>query len=238
MRAIGTIASANSAGWAVEKPHMRALLDYLPAAIAAIGIVLLGIIAENLNTRSFQQVLRFEVADDLGVTRARLEGVITANAHLIRGMTAVVATEPNISQSDFSELAAQIMRGKSQIRNIVGAPDMVIRYIHPLQGNEAAMGLDYNAVPAQREAAYRARDLNEMILAGPVDLVQGGRGFIARMPVITAEKPGQPSRFWGLISTVLDLDRVYDAAGLKDPDLQIEIAIRGQDATGAEGAVF
>jgi len=238
MRAIGTIASANSAGWASEKPHVRTLLDYLPAAVAAIGIVLLGIIAENLNTRSFQQVLRFEVSDDVNVVRARLEGIITANASLIRGMTAVIATEPDISQSDFIELAAQIMRGKSQIRNIVGAPDMVIRYVHPFKGNEAAMGLDYNAVPAQREAAFRARELGELLLAGPVDLVQGGRGFIARAPVFTAETPERPSRFWGLVSTVLDLDSVYEAAGLADPELEIEIAIRGKDATGPEGPIF
>ena len=238
MRAIGTIASANSAGWALEKPHMRTLLDYLPAAVAAIGIVLLGIIAENLNTRSFQQALRFEVADDIGIVRARLEGIITANAHLIRGMTAVIATEPDITQNDFNELAAQIMLGKSQIRNIVASPDMVIRYVYPLEGNEAIVGLDYNAVPAQREAANKAKDLGELVLAGPVDLVQGGQGFIARAPVFTAEGPGRPSRFWGLVSAVLDLDSVYDAAGLSDPDLQIEIAIRGKDATGQDGAIF
>ncbi|MCD6073231.1 MAG: multi-sensor hybrid histidine kinase [Rhodospirillales bacterium] len=238
MRAIGTIASANSAGWALEKPHVRTLLDYLPAAIAAIGIVLLGIIAENLNTRSFQQVLRFEVADDVGIVRARLEGIITANAHLIRGMTAVIATEPDISQNDFNELSAEIMRGKSQIRNIVGAPDMVIRYVYPREGNEAAMGLDYNTVPAQRDAANRAKELGELVLAGPIDLVQGGQGFIARAPVFTAEVLGRPSRFWGLVSTVLDLSRVYEAAGLADPELQIEIAIRGKDASGPDGAIF
>ena len=238
MRAIGTLASGKSAGWAIEKPHTRTLLDYLPAAVAAVGIVLLGIIAENLNTRSFQQVLRFEVSDDVNVVRARLEGIITANASLIRGMTAVIATEPEITNEDFNELAAQIMRGKSQIRNIVGAPDLVIRYVYPYQGNEAALGLDYNTVPAQAAAANQAKDLGELVLAGPVDLVQGGRGFIARAPVTTAEMPGRPSRFWGLVSTVLDLDKVYEAAGLTDPDLEIDIAIRGKDATGPEGAIF
>ncbi len=239
MRAIGTIASPESeTRWAADQPRLRALLDYLPATIAAIGIVFLGIVAENLNTQSFQQTVRAKVADELGVVRAALEGVVTANAHLIRGVTAVIATEPDLSQDDFDRLAAQIMRGKSQIRNLVAAPDLVIRYVYPYAGNEAALGLDYATVPAQRDAAFRARDLNELILAGPVDLVQGGRGFIARMPVTTAEAPGRPSRFWGLVSTVFDLDRVYEASGLTNPKLGIEIAIRGKDGTGPDGELF
>ena len=239
MRAIGTIASPGGEyRWAADQPRLRTLLDYLPATIAAIGIVFLGIVAENLNTQSFQQTVRAKVADELGVVRAALEGVVTANAHLIRGVTAVIATEPNLSREDFDRLAAQIMRGKSQIRNIVAAPDLVIRYVYPHAGNEAALGLNYADVPAQRDAAIRARDLNELILAGPVDLVQGGRGFIARMPVTTAAAPGRPSRFWGLVSTVFDLDRVYEASGLTNPKLGIEIAIRGKDGLGPDGELF
>ena len=239
MRAIGTIASPEGESrWAAEQPRLRMLLDYLPALIAAIGIIFLGIVAENLNTQSFQQTIRAKVADEVGIVRARLEGVVTSNAHLIRGMTAVIATEPDLSREDFDRLAAQIMLGKSQIRNIVGAPEMIIRYVYPLAGNEAAMGLDYNTVPAQRAAAYRARELNELMLAGPVDLVQGGRGFIARIPVTTSEAPGRPGRFWGLVSTVFDLDRVYEASGLTDPKLGIEIAIRGKDAMGPDGELF
>jgi len=238
MRAIGTIASANSAGWAVQKPHVRTLLDYLPAAVAAIGIVLLGIIAENLNTRSFQQVLRFEVAGDIGIVRARLEGVIAANASLIRGMTAVIATNPDLSQADFNELAAQIMRSQSQLRDVAAAPDMVVRYLYPREGNEAALGLDYNTSLTQRDVVHRAKEQGELILAGPVDLIQGGRGFIARIPVNTAEMPGRPSRFWGMVSAVLDLDKVYEAAGLTDPELEVEIAIRGKDSTGPDGPIF
>ena len=158
MRAIGTIASPEGESrWAAEHSRLRMLLDYLPALIAAIGIIFLGIVAENLNTQSFQQTVRAKVSDEVGIVRARLEGIVTSNAHLIRGMTAVIATEPDLSREDFDRLAAQIMLGKSQIRNIVGAPDLVIRYVYPYAGNEAALGLDYNTVPAQRAAAYRAR---------------------------------------------------------------------------------
>ena len=237
MRAIGTIASANSAGWAVEKPRVRALLDYLPAAVAAIGIVLLGIVAENLNTRSYQQAQRIEIANDLGVVRARLEGVITANVHLVRGLAAVIAAEPNISRAEFDNLAAQIMRGKSQIRAIAAAPDFSIRYVYPPEGNGPPIGLDLTKFPATREAALRARYLDELIVAGPIDLVQGGRAFIAGTPVTTMSA-SSPNRFWGLVAAVLDVDHVYEASGLTDPGLNIEIAIRGKDATGPEGPIF
>ena len=45
-------------------------------------------------------------------------------------------------------------------------------------------------------------------------------------------------RFWGLLATVIDVDKLYTAAGLYDPELPLEIAVRGKDSSGADGAAF
>ena len=88
----------------------------------------------------------------------------------------------------------------------------------------------------QRDAAERARDTGEMVLAGPIDLVQGGRGFIARFPVFIGGAQGR--QFWGIVSAVVDTDRLYADSGLTDPSLGIDIAIVGRDGLGATGAQF
>ncbi|TIP54564.1 CHASE domain-containing protein, partial [Mesorhizobium sp.] len=68
--------------------------------------------------------------------------------------------------------------------------------------------LDYRKDERQRVAALRARDERELILAGPVDLRQGGQGFVGRIPVFV-RSAGNTERFWGIISAVVDVQRLY-----------------------------
>src|SRR5690606_37451185 len=91
-----------------------------------------------------------------------------------------------------------------------------------------SLGIDYRAMPEQRAPVFRARETGDLVLAGPVDLVQGGQGFIARFPVEVHDGQGRSS-FWGILSAVIDLDRLYRDSGLSDPDLPVEIAIVGRD---------
>ena len=98
---------------------------------------------------------------------------------------------------------------------------MVVSLMYRLKGNERAIGLDYRKNPAQREAALRARDRGELVVAGPVDLVQGGRGFIGRLPVFVGDGHGGKT-FWGIVSAVVDVDSLYRDSGLLDKDLPID----------------
>ena len=86
------------------------------------------------------------------------------------------------------------------------------------------------------ESALRVRVSGKPVLAGPVDLVQGGRGFIVRLPVFVDNKAGVKS-FWGIVSAVIDTNELYRDSGLNN-SLPIQIAIAGQDGTGPQGKLF
>jgi diguanylate cyclase (GGDEF)-like protein len=188
------------------------------------------------NQAVFDQRNRADVLNEVSVVRAKLEGSIASNVQLVRGLVAVLATEPEMMQTRFAQLSNELFSEHSQLRNIAGAPDLVVRLMFPLEGNEKAIGLDYRNNDAQREAAFRARDTGQMVFAGPVDLVQGGRGFIARFPVFTGA--ADRHAFWGIVSAVIDVDRLYADTGLGDPELDIDIAITGADGLGSQGAQF
>ncbi len=175
--------------------------------------------------------------EQLALLQSRLEGQLRANILLVRGLVSVIAANPHLTQADFERAARPLLGNQSQLRNIGAAPDMVIRLMYPLAGNEKALGLDYRTSPTQREAAQRARETGETVLAGPVQLAQGGIGLIGRFPVFADSGP-HATRFWGLISAVIDVERLYRDSGLKDETLPIEIAIRGRDALGGFGEVF
>jgi diguanylate cyclase (GGDEF)-like protein/PAS domain S-box-containing protein len=209
----------------------------VPAALALLVIVIAGLFAEYQNRSLNEERLRADVLSQVSLIRAKLEGHINSNIQLVRGLVATLSTEPGMGQERFSELAANLLAETSQIRNIAGAPDLVVKLVHPLKGNERVVGLNYYENQAQREAALRARDTGQLVLAGPVDLVQGGRGFIGRFPVFVDDLGGD-KRFWGVVSAVVDLERLYRDSGLLEPDLPIEIAISGRDGLGDSGERF
>lgn len=208
----------------------------ISAAIALVVMLAAGLFADYQNSVVFEQSQRTEVLARLNVIRARLEGNVTANIQLVRGLMSVIITEPGMKQPRFSALTANLFQQRSQLRSVAAAPDLVVSMVYPLETNKAAIGLDYRTNAVQREAAMRARDTGDMVLAGPVDLVQGGRGFVGRFPVYVGGSDGR-SHFWGLLSAVIDVDRLYRDSGLTD-ETAIDIAISGNDATGAQGSVF
>ena len=209
----------------------------IPAALAAVIVVIFGIFADRQNAQLFREHSRDEVLDRVGLIRAQLEGNINGDVALMRGLVTAVAIEPEMSQARYAAIAESLLESGSEIRSIAGAPDLVVSLMYPMAGNEKALGLDYRRNDAQREAALRARDRREVVLAGPVNLVQGGRGFIARLPVFANDARGGKT-FWGLISGVIDVERLYRDCGLLDDNLPIDVAIAPKNADGAMGAPF
>lgn len=196
-----------------------------------------GLFAELQNRTVHRHGVRAAVSEQLGLLRARLEGNINSNLQLVRGLVAVIASQPDIDQTQFSQIAGHLIGPHSQLRNIAAAPNLIISLMHPIEGNEKAIGLDYKKNRQQSKSAMQAVETRELVLAGPVNLVQGGQGFVGRFPVYVS-KPGGPKVLWGLVSAVVDIDRLYTDSGLNDPSLPIDIAISGRDADLNDTTVF
>ncbi|RWM91047.1 MAG: EAL domain-containing protein [Mesorhizobium sp.] len=205
--------------------------------MAVIVIAVGAVFADHQNKVVSDQAVRADVLAKVNLIRAKLEGNINGNLQLVQGLVATVVTEPYMGQQRFASLASNLFGRGSQLKNIAGAPDLVISLMYPMDGNEKAIGLDYRNDERQRVAALRARDERELVLAGPVDLRQGGQGFVGRIPVFV-RSAGNTERFWGIISAVVDVQRLYEASGLLDDDLGIDIALIGKDALGPGGEQF
>jgi diguanylate cyclase (GGDEF)-like protein len=208
----------------------------LPAVVALAVLVAGGVYLDRQSSVLTEERMRAAVLADVSLIRAKLEGNINGNIQLVRGLVSVISTEPDMRPERYAALVRNLFEEQSQLRSVAAAPGFVISMTYPLDGNEAAIGLDYRKNDAQREAAMRARDTGRLVLAGPVDLVQGGRGFVGRFPVYVDTPVGRS--FWGLVSAVVDVDRLYADSGLLDASLPIDVAIIGKDATGSAGTRF
>ena len=205
--------------------------------LAALAVVFLFCGFEYLERQRFRESLHVHAINELSQIRAGLEAEIHANFYLTRGLIAYVATHPNLTQDIFHRLADDLLRHRNHIRNIGLAPGNILSFVHPLEGNEKAIGLNFAANKEQWPAVKRAIDNRMTVVAGPVQLVQGGSAFISRTPIyVAASDPGQNSdHYWGLASIVIDKEKLFQSAGFHDPDLGIKIAIRGMDGLGEKG---
>jgi len=187
---------------------------------------LAGMYADRLNNENHLQNQRQAVLNEATLVAAKLEGNIQSNLQILRGLLGLVVTEPDLNQARFSEFAEPILRGKSQINNVDLAPNMVIAMIYPYEGNEKAVGFNLGEAPLQKSDVLKAKDFDEMTLTGPINLVQGGQGFIGQIPAYLdrASNEGKP-QFWGMISEVINAEKLYEASGLREPDSSLAFAL-------------
>ena len=224
-------------GGARQKNREWRRTSFLPALLAFLVVVVAGLVLDRQAETINQERVRSEVLGRISVIRAKLEGHVSSNVQLVRGLVSVISTEPDMDQARFDALVGNLFEEDSQLRSVAAAPDLVIRMTYPLEGNEKAIGLDYRQTPNQWDAVQQVLFTGKMVLAGPVDLVQGGRGFVGRFPVYTTE--GGWKKFWGVVSAVIDTDRLYKDSGLYDPSVDdLDISITGHDSQGGHGKLF
>jgi len=187
-------------------------------ALAVVGFVL--VVTQFVASLSREKAIdqeRADVVEQLSLIRARLEGEINSTLYLTRGMISYVATHPELTWNDFEPMATEMVTTGRHIRNLALAPDNVIEFIYPLVGNERALGMNYRDNPQQWPAVKRAIELGNTIVAGPINLVQGGQGLIARSPIYIQDRtayPAVPPVYWGMAAIVMDTPSLFNAAGV------------------------
>ncbi|HEA17467.1 MAG TPA: response regulator [Pseudoalteromonas prydzensis] len=197
-------------------------------------ILFISLVLDQVSYNRAKQSHRLLILSEVSSYRTQLESTLVSNIQLVRGLAVAVAAEPNLDQQRFAQIAAPLFDTSSELRNIGGAPDMVLSMTYPLAGNEKAIGLNFLANKAQHADAIRARDSNEIVMAGPLTLVQGGEALIARVPVYLPPD----KHFWGLLSVVLDIDKIYTKAGIYELEEHYDVAIQGRNGLGLKGEFF
>ncbi|RZG10348.1 response regulator [Pseudoalteromonas sp. CO348] len=188
---------------------------------------------DQVNYRRLIAIEKSRSTEEVNVYRTKIEGILAKNVQLVRGLGIALSGQSELSQARFEQLAKPLFDSSQILRNIGAAPNMRLDYIYPLKGNEKAIGLDYQTHPTQKYGALLAKESREIVMAGPLELLQGGTGLIARVPVYTDK-----THFWGLLSVVLDMDSLYQQANFTALESQYLIAIQGVDGKGQDGDYF
>lgn len=196
--------------------------------LLAVAMLVLEVFLESRYTQRQLDAQREDVAEKLGNIRYQLESTLANNLSLINGLAAFISSYPDFTTAQFNQYAETVISREPALVNLAAAPGLVVRYVYPLRGNEAVIGLDYMTREDQRDAVIKVVQAGTMVIAGPFELVQGGRAFVGRAPVFVTDN-NNVQRLWGIVSSPMLADTIYDMAGLNDIDPEIEVAIRGND---------
>ncbi|WP_332948312.1 PAS domain S-box protein [Microcoleus sp. ARI1-B5] len=211
------------------------------AAISALIAILLGVgILDRSEQQRFLQHNRASTIDRLSTVRSKLEGSLNSRLFLMRGLVADISHNPNITEAEFAATARILLAQQTGIRNITLVKGTTIAYIYPQEGNEGAIGVDLMTLPKQRQMVKDVIETRKTLLAGPVELLEGGVAFVSRSPIFLTPSGAEPETgvYWGLIGLILDKNALLEEAGLNDPSAKLQYAVRGKDAKGVSGEVF
>jgi len=216
-------------------PFSRKYSAHLLAVLTFCALLLVSEYLFHLNYRHQKGIQLSDVFSHASALRQSIEREINTTLNLTSGLVLFVSINPEFTDSQFASIAQELLHQAPHLRNIALARDNVITSVYPLQGNEKALGLRLLDIPEQKEAVLRAIEEKTSIIAGPVNLKQGGKGFISRVPIFLA---GQQGKYWGLASLVINVEEFYRSCGLLPKNHEIDFALRNKDRSGRDGVVF
>jgi signal transduction histidine kinase len=173
----------------------QSLLVLVVTFVAGVAVV------ERLERGEVQERRRaaLELARGSGVAIEKaLEGALASATTLAR------MVEAGATDAQLATVATGLLELHGPAVSLQLARGGVISHVWPLQGNEAALGLDLVASPIHGPLVQQVLSERRALLYGPFPLVQGGIGLALREPVVVPS-PAGGTQGWGLSSVVLRL---------------------------------
>lgn len=172
------------------------------------------LVEENLVARQKQSVL-----STLSEVKARLEGRLLETVALGEGLKFYVSDHTDIDEKTFDALGRNLLTVDNNLRSVGLAPNNVLSLVYPLAGNEKAVGVDYRRVPNQWAEVERAMLERQIVISGPLSLVQGGKAILVRVPIfaaVPAEQTSPKRPYWGVATLVVDVAKLLATSGLTE----------------------
>lgn len=203
-----TVAILVSAGLLVALIAANPRNQWRIAALIVVGAIGLSIYTLIELEERYENNLQQEAEERLNEIGQRLETTLQSRLVEARAIGAHIASRPDLTQQEYSRFLDDLIDEPQLYTNLAAARDMTINLLYPQEGNLPALGLHYPDVPTQWPWIELALSTGNPVLIGPIDLVQGGRGFVIHHAVMLGEE------VWGVTAAVLPLGAILFNSGL------------------------
>jgi diguanylate cyclase (GGDEF)-like protein/hemerythrin-like metal-binding protein len=155
-----------------------------------------------------------------------VEYMMMDNINLIKGIAAYIQMNDTYSDDAIMELLEILYDDRlDEVRNVGIIKDTTVGWVYPIEGNEAILGVDLATVADQAEGVLKVKNNLETGLFGPFNLVQGGRGFSIRIPIVKDDV------YWGMASVVLNADNAFGFLSDFEESHHVKILITHMNST-------
>ncbi|SMO80473.1 PAS domain S-box-containing protein [Thalassovita litoralis] len=145
-------------------------------------------------------------------------------------LKSAIILHPDINQTEFAAFAQTLMLDEPAILDIATIRDHKVTHVYPFEKNHALIGQNLQQNPEQMAVLQAAEQTNQILLQGPMPLLQGVPGYIIRQPIFLQGPDGE-KEFWGTASVVLEEHALLEDLGLTALTDRFDIAVRFQSGT-------
>ena len=153
----------------------------------------------------------------------KVERLLYTRVNLLQGLIAYTQTVPDIFDGDTDQYVASLFSEEQEyISNIGIFQDTTLIWNYPQSGNnDFARGVDFATIENQKDVVLGVKQNLVPMLQGPIELYQGGEGFIIRLPILAPDS----GQYWGQISAVLKTDKILEEIDSQARDLHLKLEI-------------
>lgn len=192
-----------------------------------VALIALALILNELLLAPFKLWLQQEQRSEMHQSATNLNSFIlnelSEPIYISIGIaTYITSNRGEIEPEPLDQWLESLFAHTRHTRNIGVAPDNVLQYLYPKALNQQALGLRYADIPDQWPMVERIMQTGQSQLQGPINLVQGERGFAFRQPIFV------DGRYWGLVSTIINLDSVNQSIAQHFADSMQVLSIYNQ----------
>lgn len=220
----------------IPKPYLGNFLIRHPKLVTMSLCILLFTLAVVMlaQERARQiELQRYQLLQTLTNYASELEGAVNSGVVALDSIRSELILFPTQKLQQLEQRVGLLLQNYSLFRHVAIAPDLVIRYVFPLAGNEAVLGVDYRNLPDQLSAINKTLQLGKPVVAGPVNLLQGGRALVVRVPVVLPDQ-----RNWGVIAAIMPLELLLDKVRLLSLQTDYYLGLSGLDGEDQPQQLF
>ena len=188
----------------------------------SLGVVLLLLFSAFLfsEVRREKEMQINRVTHDYIQFQNQIENFLSRNINLMEGLSAYIETFEQYNDDEIYTFLENLTKNnKFYIKNVGIIQDTTIKWNYPVLENQRALGVDLSKIPDQAASIEYVKSTLNYHFDGPKQLVQGGTGYIIRMPLL------KDGRYWGMVSVILKAEKVQELFAGYAADSNLKVAI-------------
>ncbi|SMY15269.1 diguanylate cyclase domain-containing protein [Photobacterium aquimaris] len=180
--------------------------------IVTLVITIIGVaIIENINSTYNKQLIHEvnnKAKENLAALRFELESALVNDIYLTSTLADIATIDFQNRNEVLNKISEAVILKSGHLTSVGFAKDDIIDFVYPFESNAKAIGLVYKNKPEQWKDIKKARMTKQILISGPISLIQGGKALIVRVPVFY-DYPNK-NKYWGVISGVINYDKLFE----------------------------